>query len=78
MVPFEDTPTFDPRTPVRLFDWPTVTTTTQGRSFDISRDGQRFLMVKEGSVGEGSNSLSSPITVSLNWIEELKGKIPEK
>jgi len=78
MVPFEDTPTFDPRTPVRLFDWPTVTTTTQGRSFDISRDGQRFLMVKEGSVGEGSKSLSSPITVSLNWIQELKGKIPEK
>jgi len=77
-VPFEDTPTFEPRTPVRLFDWPTVTTTNQGRSFDNSRDGQRFLMIKEGSAGEGSKAPSMPITVSLNWAEELKEKFLEK
>ena len=76
-VPFEDTPTFESRTPVRLFDWPTVTTTNQGRSFDISRDGQRFLMIKEGSAGEGSKASSVAITVSLNWIEELKEKLPK-
>lgn len=77
-VPFEDAPTFEPRTPIRLFDWPTVTTTNQGRSFDISRDGKRFLMIKEGSAGEGSKAPAVPITVSLNWIEELKEKLPAK
>ena len=41
-----------------------------GRSFDISPDGQRFLMIKEG----GSDGTAAPptIIVVLNWFEELK------
>jgi len=76
-VSYEDTPTFAARTPVRLFDWPTVTTISQGRSFDVSRDGQRFLMIKDGGA-DNSKAPPTAITVSLNWIEELKEKLPAK
>ncbi len=42
-----------------------------GRNYDISRDGQRFLMVSEeheANVGE--------IHVVLNWFEELNRLVP--
>ena len=38
------------------------------RSYDISRDGQRFLVVESTS---GENA-SASITVVLNWVEDLK------
>jgi eukaryotic-like serine/threonine-protein kinase len=40
-------------------------------NYDVSRDGQRFVMVKEES---GSGRLS----VVLNWSEELNAKVPTK
>ena len=46
------------------------------RAYDVSRDGQRFLMIKE-NVGssEGSAPPASMIVVQ-NWFEELKAKLP--
>ena len=41
-----------------------------GRSYDVSPDGQRFLMIKE-SVSDVSN-----LIVVLNWQEELKRLVP--
>ena len=41
-----------------------------GRSFDISPDGQRFLMIKEGGI-DGTTSPPSIIVVQ-HWVEELK------
>jgi len=43
-----------------------------GRTYDISPDGQRFLMVKPGG---GSNQTASLIVVQ-NWGEELKRLVP--
>jgi Tol biopolymer transport system component len=45
-----------------------------GRSYDISPDGQRFLMIKEG----GADGTAAPpsIIVVLNWFEELKRLVP--
>jgi eukaryotic-like serine/threonine-protein kinase len=77
-VAYDDMPTFAARTPVRLFDWPTIATPGQGRTFDVSRDGKRFLMIKEGASSEGSKAPPAAITVSLNWIEELREKLPPK
>ena len=37
--------------------------------YDISRDGQRFLMVRE-------EEQQTPIHVVLNWFEELKRLVP--
>jgi hypothetical protein len=38
--------------------------------YDVSPDGQRFLMLKAGQQSAGE------ISVVLNWPEELKQKVP--
>ena len=67
--------TFQAGNQVRLFEGPYFTTPTQaGRTYDISRDGQRFLMIK---VGDGSDQTAAPgIVVVQNWQEELKRLVP--
>jgi serine/threonine-protein kinase len=47
-----------------------------GRTYDISRDGLRLLLIKDGMVGTASASTS--IIVVLNWVEELKRLAPAK
>jgi hypothetical protein len=42
-----------------------------GQSYDVSPDGQRFLMIKETDVGGGQQ-----INLVLNWFEELKRLVP--
>jgi Tol biopolymer transport system component len=44
-----------------------------GRTYDISPDGRRFLMIKES---EEATSASLSMTVVLNWFEELKARVP--
>jgi len=39
--------------------------------YDISPDGKRFLMMKEGTAQE-----QAQINVVLNWFEELKRLVP--
>ena len=46
----------------------------QGRTYDIARDGRRFLMIKEGSA-DGARPTNS-IVVVQNWFEELKRLVP--
>ena len=41
-------------------------------NYDVSPDGQRFLMVKEGE----QEQAATQINVVLNWFEELKQKVP--
>jgi Tol biopolymer transport system component len=47
-----------------------------GRSYDISPDGQRFLMIKEG----GADGTAAPpsLIVVQHWVEELKRLVPTK
>jgi serine/threonine-protein kinase len=45
------------------------------RTYDVSRDGQRFLMVKEVP----ANQAAAPqIIVVFNWVEELKRLVPTR
>jgi serine/threonine-protein kinase len=46
-----------------------------GFAYDVSADGQRFLMI-EGTGGQGT--ASAEINVVLNWSEELKHRAPTK
>jgi hypothetical protein len=48
-----------------------------GRTYDISSDGQRFLMIKEDG---GSEQTAAPpqIIVVQHWTEELKRLVPIK
>ena len=49
----------------------------QGRSrtYDVSRDGQRFLMIKENAGSSEGNAPPASMIVVQNWFEELKAKV---
>jgi eukaryotic-like serine/threonine-protein kinase len=67
-------PSFSAGTPTKLFDGPYFTAFAN-RTYDISRDGQRFLMIKDNASG-GQASTPASVVVVLNWAEELKAKAP--
>jgi len=64
---------------VKLFDWPTLDRPGFGRTYDLSADGRRFLMIKEpDDTGRASDANSSGMVVVLNWVEELKQRVPTR
>jgi serine/threonine protein kinase len=52
----------------------------EGHPWDISRDGKRFLMLKEvASTGKPAAAKSTQkINIVVNWFEELKQRVPVK
>jgi len=64
-------PTFVPENPQELFELPNMRR-GQGRTYDVSPDGQRFLAVRLG--GREGEAEGSPleITVVQNWFEEVR------
>ena len=72
-VPVQMEPSFTPATPEVLFEGTYYT--GPGRSYDVSPDGQRFLMIKEGGEAEDTSAPPSLILVQ-NWHEELKRLVP--
>ena len=46
-----------------------------GRSYDVSPDGQRFLMIKEGV---GGATPPASLVVVQHWVEELKRLVPTR
>jgi eukaryotic-like serine/threonine-protein kinase len=73
-VEVETTTGFLPRKPKVLFDGPYLQTSGSFPYYDVSRDGQRFLMLKPV---ESQASAAQQINVVLNWWEELKEKVPK-
>ena len=45
------------------------------RHYDVTADGQRFLMIKEDPA---NNAASAQINIVQNWFEELKRLVPTK
>jgi hypothetical protein len=45
-----------------------------GADYDVSANGQRFVMVRRASGGATTKTL----TIRLNWLEELKRFVPIK
>jgi serine/threonine-protein kinase len=66
-------PSFTAGKPRMLFEGQYLPTTTTPPNYDVSADGQRFLMLK--SV-EQAQTAPTQINVVLNWFEELKQKVP--
>ena len=66
-------------TPAKILDSSYVWSvpTYAGRMYDISPDGQRFLMLKESSLPDRTSAPRS-ITVVQNWFEELKRLVPTR
>ncbi len=65
-------PRFSAGTPALVFDG-TITDNCRGRSYDLSRDGQRFLFAKPAGSTEDS---PVDLVVVLNWFEELRRLAP--
>ena len=63
-------------TPTRLLEGPFAFGGSPGRSFDVSPDGRRFLMIKEGT--SDKDAAPPQIVVVRNWFEELKRLVPAR
>ena len=70
-VPVETDPTFTLGNPELLFDLGAYTYHL-GRNYAMTPDGERFLMIKE----DGGDETSSELILVLNWVEELKQRVP--
>ncbi len=66
-------PTFVAGTPRLLFEGTFQQSAGNLAAYDVTPDGQRFVMLQEG--GPDSESLTQ-INVVLNWFEELKERVP--
>ena len=66
---------FSPGNPTVLFEAPyRMWRPGIGRAFDVSPDGERFLMIKAGETQESGADLD--IAFVQNWVEELKERVP--
>ena len=60
----------------KLFDSPYAPSVVE-RDYDVSPDGKRFLMLKEHAAG-GAGAATASMIVVLDWVEELKARVPGK
>ena len=65
-------PGFSASKPQLLFDGPYALSAATLANYDVSKDGQRFLMVKEGA----QEAQPTQINLVLNWFNELKRLAP--
>ncbi|HXG87492.1 MAG TPA: protein kinase [Vicinamibacterales bacterium] len=72
-------PTLKVGTPVQLFDgrYYIASTGSPRAQYDVTADGQRFLMLGASS-GPDSSTARPHIVVVQNWFEELKARVPTK
>ena len=66
-------PGFAASTPRMLFQGRYVLAPFPASNYDVSPDGQRFLMLKPS---EQTQAALTQINVVLNWFEELKRRVP--
>ena len=72
-VPAQTDPTFEHQAPRELLEWPYFPG-TEGRAYDVSQDGERFLTVIP--VETEQDAPPPQINVALNWFEELRRLVP--
>jgi serine/threonine-protein kinase len=58
-----------------LFDWPYFSN-IGGRPYDVSLDGQHFLVLK--NLGQDQVGTARKIIITQNWIKELKRLVPNE
>jgi len=76
-VPVETGTSFKAGSPTVVFrgDYPVIQNGTQ---YSVTPDGKRFLMIKDAAVKPGAGAPPQQINIVLNWIEELKQRVPPK
>ena len=75
VVAVETDPTFNPGDPEVLFAAPYRASVFRSRPWDVSREGDRFLMVKEDAT-LGETHAGPQMILVQNWFEELKRLVP--
>ncbi|HET9361719.1 MAG TPA: protein kinase [Vicinamibacterales bacterium] len=74
-VPIQPGATFTWGNPQMVFDGPYVAGNA-GRTYDVSPDGRRFLMIKDAP-RQGKDPAPEPkLVIVQNWVEELKRLVP--
>ena len=71
-VPIQTSPSLVIGTPNKLFEGKYFPEGT-GRTYDVSPDGRRFLMIKNAA---SITELPPQIVIVENWFEELKRRVP--
>lgn len=62
--------------PTRLFEFPAVVSSFPGMGvYDISPDGERFVVIKDEAAGEQPDS--SHLRFILHWFDEIDSKVPK-
>jgi len=74
-VPVTTEPEFRAGVPTRLFGG-AYEFDRGGRHYDVSADGQRFLMVKRGTSAESGDETAPQVIVVQNWVAELQRRLP--
>ena len=74
-VPVTTTPAFSAGTPRVLFEGPFRIDGGSFRNYDVTADGQRFVMVQEV---ERPPARVSQMELVQNWVEELKQRVSVK
>ena len=75
-VPVNAGATFSAGIAEKLFEGAYFATTARSqRTYDVSADAQRFLMIKE-IVPQDASTPAAPLIVVLNWFDELKRLVP--
>ena len=70
---------FRTTSPVKVLDTPAAFTIgIPYRSWDISPDGKRFLVIKERRDSDTKSAPTPGLVVVQNWAEELKARLPSK
>jgi len=73
-VTVETGPSFKAGRPKMVFRGNYPQPTDPGLQYSVTRDGRRFLMKKP--VAATSDGSASQINIVLNWIEEIKQRVP--
>ena len=48
-----------------------------GRTFDVSPDGERFLMIKQATdINQADDATGQQLRIVQNWLEELTARVP--
>jgi eukaryotic-like serine/threonine-protein kinase len=75
-VPIQTSPTFTLGNPMKLFEGQYYAAALPGRTYDVSPDSKRFLMIKDPP--RTASSAPVQLVLVLNWTEELSRVVPKK
>ena len=76
-VPIKTGVAFFAGSPSKVFDGTQYVSSRLGRMYDVSPDGQRFLMLKPDASSKHT-AASASLVVVINWFEELRARVPAK